>query len=389
MATSAALRTGISLAFTEEQDMLRTAVREFAAREIAPIAAEYDERDEFPMHLWKPLGELGFLGIGFPEEYGGAGGGYQELQMLGEELAYASFGIALSVFAHAALACKPILVLGTEDQKRRYLPRALKGELIGCWGLTEPDAGSDVAGLKTRAVRDGDHWVLNGAKMFATNGNICDFVVVAAKTDLQAGLKGISLFIVDRDNPGVQVSRKLKKVSCRSSDTAEVAFTDCRVPRQALLGPEGSGFIEALKTLEGGRVVAVGAALGIARAAMDAALKYAKERQAFGQPIGKFQAIGFKFADMATEIEAARCLGLKVSWLADNKLPCAKEASMSKLFSSEVCKRVVNEALQVFGGYGLMMEYDIQRYWRDAKLLEIGEGTSEIQRGIIAKYLGL
>ncbi|MBM3274963.1 MAG: acyl-CoA dehydrogenase family protein [Candidatus Sericytochromatia bacterium] len=374
---------------TEEQEMLRSALRDFSAREVAPIAAEYDDRDEFPMHLWTKLGDLGFLGIGFPEAYGGSGGGFQEVQIAGEELAYASFGIALSIFAHTSLACRPILQLGTQAQQRRYLPDALRGLKIGAWGLTEPDAGSDVAGLKTRAVRQGDHWILNGSKMFCTNGNICNFVVAAARTDPDAGMKGISLFIVDRGTPGLHVSRKLKKISCKASDTAEVVFTDCKVPADALLGPPGSGFIEALKTLEGGRVIAVGAALGIARAAMDTAMKYARERMAFGQSIGKFQAIQFKFADMATEIEAARCLGQKVAWLADSGLPCAKEASMSKLFSSEMCKRVVNEALQVFGGYGLMMEFDVQRYWRDAKLLEIGEGTSEIQRGIIAKHLGL
>ncbi len=389
MAIATPPRTGISMAYTEEQDMLREAIREFAAKEVAPIAAEYDERDEFPMHLWRRVGELGFLGAGFPEEYGGSGGGFQELQIMGEELSYASFGIALSVFAHGVLSCRPILALGTEEQKRKYLPGAMRGEKIGAWALTEPDVGSDVAGLKARAVRHGDHWILNGAKMFCTNGNICHYAVVAAKTDPDKGMKGISLFLVDRGTPGMHVSRKLKKISCKSSDTAEITFTDCRVPGDALLGPEGTGFYEALKTLEGGRVTASGAAIGIARAAMDAALKYAKERTAFGQPIGKFQAIAFKFADMATEIEAARCLGMKVAWLADSGQPCAREASMSKLFSSEMCRRVVNEALQVFGGYGLMMETDVQRYWRDAKLLEIGEGTSEIQRGIIAKMLGL
>lgn len=388
MATTLVKR-GIDLNPTEEQEMLRASLRDFAARRIAPIAAEYDEKDEFPVHLWRELGDLGLLGIGFPEEYGGSGGGFLELQILGEELSYASFGVGLSVFAHCTLSCKPILALGTEEQKRKYLPGALKGEKIGSWGLTEPDAGSDVAGIKTRAFRDGDTYVINGSKMFCTNGNICNYVIVAAKTDPDAGLKGISLFIVDRDTPGVHISRKLLKVSCRASDTAEIGFVDCKVPVGALLGTENVGFFEALKTLEGGRVVAGGAAIGIARAAMDAALKYAKERMAFGQPISKFQSIQFKFADMATEIEAARWLGIRVAWLADQGLPCAKEASMSKLFSSEVCKRVVNEALQIFGGYGLMMEYDVQRFWRDAKLLEIGEGTSEIQRGIIARHLGL
>lgn len=384
-----AAKTGLSFAYTEEQELLREAVREFVAREMAPLAQEADEHDVFPLDLFRRMGEMGFLGLMFPEAYGGAGAGHIDGQIMLEEMAYASAGIALGVFAHLLLACKPILILGSERQKARYLVPGLRGEQIGAWGLTEPDVGSDVAALKTRAMRERDGWVLNGAKMFITNGPIADFVVVAARTDLSQGMRGISLFVVDKGTPGFSVGKKLKKVSVRGSETAELVFSNCRVPDDALLGPLNEGFYEAMKTLQGGRVIGTGYGLGIARAAFDAAMRYAKERVQFGQAIAKFQVIQHRLAEMATQIEAARALGQRAAWLADEGLPCVKEASMAKLFASEMCTQVCNMAVQLHGGYGLMMEYDVQRFWRDAKLLEIGEGTSEIQKGIIAKQLGL
>lgn len=382
-------QTGLCFAYTPEQEALRHSVREFAGREIAPVADEADETDVFPVDVFRRMGEMGYLGVMFPEEVGGTGGGYIEGQIMLEEMAYASAGIALGVFAHLLLACKPILLLGNEEQRRRYLLPGLRGEKIGAWGLTEPDVGSDVASLRTKAVRDGDHWVLTGSKMFITNGPIADFVVVAARTDPSPGIRGISLFLVERGTPGFSVGKKLKKVSVRGSETAELVFEQCRLPDSALLGPENEGFYEAMKTLQGGRVTGTGYGLGIARAAFDAAMRYAKERVQFGQPIAQFQVIQHMLADMATRIEAARSLGQKASWMADQGLPCIQEASMAKLFASEMCTQVCNMAVQIHGGYGLMMEYPVQRFWRDAKLLEIGEGTTEIQKGIIAKQLGL
>ncbi len=389
MVSASLPQTGLCFAYTPEQEALRQSVREFAAREIAPVADHADEHDAFPMDVFRRMGEMGYLGLMFPEEVGGAGGGYIEGQIMLEEMAYASAGIALGVFAHMLLACKPLLLLGDEDQRRRYLLPSLRGQRIGAWGLTEPDVGSDVASLRTRAVREGNEWVLTGSKMFITNGPIADFVVVAARTDQSAGMRGISLFVVEQGTPGFTVGKKLKKIAVRGSETAELVFDQVRLPPSALLGPEGEGFYEAMKTLQGGRVTGVGYGLGIARAAFDAALRYAKERIQFGKPIADFQVIQHKLADMATQIEAARSLGQKAAWLADNGQPCIREASMAKLFASEMCTQVCNMAVQIHGGYGLMMEYPVQRFWRDAKLLEIGEGTSEIQRGIIAKQLGL
>lgn len=379
----------MDLSFSEEQELFRKAIHAFAEKEIAPIAREYDEREEYPLHVFRQMGELGYLGLKFPPEYGGGGVDIVTCTILAEEMGYVSAGIFLGIYVHVFLALNSIAACGSEAQKQAYLAPGIRGDKIGAWGFAEPDAGSDPAAMRTRAIRGGDHYALNGTKMYITNGSIADFVVVTAVTDPAQGLRGLSLFIVDKGTPGFAASRKLRKLGVRASDTAELVFQDCRVAADHRLGQENVGFYDAMKTLTEGRVIAAAFAVGLARAAFDQTLRYAKQRVAFGQPIGKFQGIQWMLCDMAVELEAAKLLTYQAAWKADQGLPFIGEASMAKLYASEAATRIANHAVQIHGGIGFMMESDIQRFYRDCKLLEIGEGTSQIQRNTIARQLGL
>ncbi len=379
----------LSYAFTEEQEDLRQMVREFATAEILPLVEEAERHEKFPVEVIPKLGELGLLGIVFPEEYGGIGADKIMECIFVEEMAKVSAGITASVNAHADLAAFPIYKFGTEEQRTRYLPDAIAGETIGAYAITEPNTGSDAAGLATHAVKKGDSYVINGRKNFITNGTVCDFCLVAAYTDKSKRGEGISVFIVDRNTPGFEVTRKLEKMGHRSSDTAELLFEDCVVPEEALLGGKEGAFGALMEALITGRVSHGVKSAAIAEAAFEAALQYATEREAFGRSLSKFQAIRFKLATMATQIEAAKALAYKAAWLYANGKPCVKEASMAKYFSAEVADYVTREAVQIHGGYGYVIEYPVERYYRDAKLASITEGTSEIQQMIISKELGL
>lgn len=379
----------IGFTLTEEQEMFRKAISEFASREIAPLARVWDERGEYPMELFRKMGGLGYLGVPFSAEYGGGGGGYLTTAILAEELGYASAGIALGVYVHVALALTGIATSGTDEQKRRYLAPGIAGEKVGAWGFAEAGAGSDPGSIKTRARRDGDGYILSGSKMFITNGTFADFVVVTATTAPEKKSKGLSLFIVERGAPGFSSSQKIPMLGMRAAQTAELVFDDCRIPAENRLGEEDTGFLDVMKTLTLGRIMAAAFALGLARAAFDASLKHARERVQFGQPIGQFQGLQWMLADMSVDIEAARLLTWQAAWRADQGLPHIKEASIAKLFATEAATRIAGQALQIHGGYGFMMESSVQRFYRDAKLLEIGEGTSQIHRNVIAKQLGL
>ncbi len=375
--------------FNEEQRMLQDMVRKFAQKEVEPISEKLDEEDEFSFELFRRMGELGFFGLPFPVKYGGSDAGAIGACIFTEEMAKANSGVAASAMAHVNLALMPIYVFGTEEQKKKYLIPGIKGEKIGAFGLTEPYAGSDVQGIRTTAVKKNGQYIINGSKTFITNGSVADFVLVAAYTDKSKRSRGISVIIVERGTRGFKVGRKLKKLGWHASDTAELFFEDCAVPEENLLGSEGMGFINLMKTLHIGRINISAFALGIAEVAFEKALQYAKERVAFGQPIGKFQAIRFKLSRMITEIEAVRSLVYRAAWALDNGKEDKKLASIAKLKSSEVCQWVTREAIQIFGGYGFMMEYPLQRYFRDSMIFTIGEGTSEIHEEIIARELGL
>lgn len=379
----------IDFSLSEEQEMFRRAVEQFAKREVAPLADECDRTGCYPRQLLRRLGELGYLGVSFPVEFGGGGGDAISLAILAEALAKASAGIALGVYVHVALALSAVAAFGTEGQRRSYLTPGLRGERIGAWAFAEADAGSDPGAIRTRAVRDGDGFVVNGAKMFITNGTFADFFVTTVSTDPSRGMKGLSLFLVDRESPGFKVARRIEMLGVRAAETAELVFENCRVPRAALLGEENLGFAAAMRTLTLGRIMAAAFAVGLATAAFDRALAYAKERRAFGKPIGSFQGLAWTLADMATAIEAARVLTLKAAWKAARGEPHALEASQAKLFATEACTRVTEQALQIHGGSGYAMESPVQRFYRDCKVLEIGEGTSQIQRNTIARQLGL
>jgi alkylation response protein AidB-like acyl-CoA dehydrogenase len=379
----------LSYAFTDEQEDLRQMVREFAQAEVLPLVEEAEANEQFPVELLPKLGELGLLGIVFPEEYGGIGLDKVTECIFVEEMAKVCAGITASVNAHADLAAFPIYKFGTDQQKEKYLPRSISGELIGAYAITEPNTGSDAAGLASRAVKKNGGYVLNGRKNFITNGTICDYCLVAAYTDKERRGEGISVFIVDRDTPGFEVTRKLEKMGHRSSDTAELVFEDCEVSDETLLGGKEGAFGALMEALITGRVSHGVKSAAIAEAAFDEALKYAKEREAFGRALGKFQAISFKLATMATKIDAAKALAYKAAWLYSTGQPCVKEASMAKFFSAEVADYVCREAVQIHGGYGYIVEYPVERYYRDAKLASITEGTSEIQLLIIGKELGL
>jgi hypothetical protein len=372
---------------TEEEQQIKRSVREFAEAEIAPNVMEWDEAQHFPTELLPKLAELGLMGSIFPEEYGGAGMGPVEYAIITEEIARVDPSVALSLAAHVGLCSTHIYLAGTEEQKRRYLAPLARGEKLGAWGLTEPSSGSDAAGMKTTAVRQDRFWVLNGMKNFTTHGTYADTFVLLAITDRSLGNKGISAFIVERGTPGLLSGRKENKLGMRASDTASVILEDCRVPRENLLGEVNKGFLDALRVLDGGRITIGALAVGLAQGALEAALKYAKERTAFGRPIAEFQAIQWKLADMATQIEAARLLVLQAAALKAENKPVKKLASMAKMFASEMAVKVAEEAIQIHGGYGFTKDYPVEKYWRDSKLLTIGEGTSEVQRMLIAGEL--
>jgi alkylation response protein AidB-like acyl-CoA dehydrogenase len=385
----AAFKEEVNLDFdlTEEQLQISRLAREFAESEIAPHALEWDEAQEFPVDAMKKLGELGFLGVLVPQEYGGAGLGYIEYVSIIEEISRVDGAIGLSVAAHNSLCSNHILTFGTESQKREYLPGLASGQWLGAWGLTEPEAGSDASGTQTTAVRDGDGYVLNGSKTFTTHGTYGDVFVLMAVTDRSKENRGISAFIIQKGTPGMHPGKKENKLGCRASDTSEVILENCRIPAGNLLGQEGEGFINCLEILDGGRISIAALAVGMAQGAFEASLKYAKQRSQFGRPISEFQAIQWKLADMATEIEAARLLTYRAAALKNQNKPSTKESSMAKLYAGEMSVRVTNEAIQIHGGYGYVKEYPVEKFYRDAKISTIGEGTSEIQRLVIARQL--
>lgn len=371
----------------EEQQQIKMSVREFAESEIKPHVSEWDETQHFPDELRKPLAELGLLGVIFPEEYGGAGMGYVEYATIIEELARVDGSVGLSVAAHNSLCSNHIYMFGTEEQKQKYLVPLTQGETWGAWGLTESQAGSDSAGTRTNAVKNNGGWTVNGSKNFITHAITGNTLVAVAVTDKEKGNKGISAFIFDKTMEGFRPDKKENKLGMRASETASVVFEDCYVPDENRLGNLGEGFLQAMKILDGGRISIAALSVGIAQGAFEAAVKYAKERHQFGQPIAEFQAIQFKLADMATQIEAARLLTLQAAALKDAGKTLTKQSAMAKLFASETAVKVAEESIQIHGGYGYTKDYPAEKYWRDAKLCTIGEGTSEIQRMVIAKQL--
>ena len=372
---------------TEEQQQIKMSVREFAEAEIAPHVMEWDESQHFPVELMPKLAELGLMGVIFPENYGGAGMGYVEYATIIEELSRVDGSVGISVAAHNSLCSNHIYAYGSEEQKNKYLAPLARGEHLGAWGLTEPGAGSDASGTKTTAVREGDGWLVNGSKNFITHAIHADTCVAMAVTDRSKRSKGISAFIFEKGMKGFTPSKKENKLGLRASETASVVFEDCFVSNEQLLGEEGEGFVNAMQILDGGRISIAALALGIAQGAYESALRYSKERQQFGKPIAEFQAIQFKLADMATQIDAARLLMYRAAWLKDQGKTVTRESSMAKLFASEVSVAVCEEAIQVHGGYGYTKDYPPEKYWRDSKLCTIGEGTSEIQRIIIAREI--
>jgi alkylation response protein AidB-like acyl-CoA dehydrogenase len=372
---------------TEEQVLLRRTVREFAEAEIRPHVMEWDEAQEFPLDLLPKLAGLGLTGIQFPEAYGGAGLSAVDYCICIEELARVCPAIALSVAAHNGLCSAHIGTFASEEQKRQFLPRLVRGEVLGAWGLTEAGAGSDAAGMRTTAVRQGQCWVINGAKTFITHGRIGGVMVVIAVTDRTKGHRGISAFIVEHGTPGMTAGKKENKLGMRASDTSEVIFDNCRIPAGQLLGEEGQGFINTLQVLDAGRIGIAALSVGLAQGAFEAALQYAKDRHQFGQPIAEFQAIQWKLADNATRIEAARLLTYRAAHLRDQGARTTRESSIAKLFASEIAVKSADDSVQIHGGYGFVKDYPAEKYFRDVKLLTIGEGTSEIQRLVIARQL--
>lgn len=373
--------------FTEDQKMLKQTVRDFAEKEIAPTVMEFDEKQEFPFEIMKKAGELGLMGIMFPEEYGGAGLGYVEYALAVDELSRVDGSVGIAIAAHNGLCGGHLYLAGNEDQKQRYLAPLARGEKIGGWSLTEPTAGSDAGGTKTVATQDGGDWILNGAKTFTTHGSVGDIIVVFGVTDKDKGKKGISAFVIEQGHPGFRPGKIENKMGLRASDTAEVIMEDCRVPNTQLVGERGAGFVDAMKILDGGRISIAALALGMARGAYEAALKYSTQREQFERPIAHFQAVQFMLADMATKIEAASLLTYRSAWMKDQGMNVTKESAMAKLFASEIGVEVADKALQVFGGYGFVKDFPVEKYYRDMKLCTIGEGTSEIQRLVIAREL--
>lgn len=376
----------MNLRFTEEQEMMRKMVRDFAEKEVAPFV-EKMEAGEFPRSILKKMGELGLMGIPIPEEYGGAGMDFTSYIIAIEEISMVSATLGVILSVHTSVGTTPIVYFGTEEQKQRYVPKLAAGEYVGAFCLTEPNAGSDAASLKTRAVKKGEHYILNGSKMFITNGGEADTYIVFASTNPDAGSRGITAFIVDKNSPGLVVGKNEHKMGLNGSKTVQLTFEDMKVPAENRLGEEGEGFKIALANLDVGRIGIATQALGIAEAALEAAIAYAKERHQFGKPIAAQQGVGFKLADMATAVDAAKLLIYQAAYLRQNGEKCGKEASMAKLFASKTAVEVATEAIQVFGGYGYTKEYPVERYFRDAKITEIYEGTSEIQRIVISKHL--
>lgn len=373
--------------FTESMIMVRDMARNFAEKEIRPTVMKFDESQEFPYEIMKHLGELGFLGVIFPEEYGGAGFSYLEYVTIIEEVSKVDPSVGLSIAAHNSLCCNHIYMFGSDAQKKKYLPELVTGKKIGAWALTEPTSGSDAGGMLTTATLDGDHYVLNGSKNFITHGSVGHVTVVMANSDKEKGKKGISAFIVDNDTPGFIVSKKENKLGMRCCDTSALAFDNCRVPKANLLGEEGTGLSQALAVLDGGRISIAALSLGIAQGALEASMKYSKERKQFGKAIGEFQGIQWKLADMATSIEAARLLTYRSAYLKSNGQDVTLESSMAKLYASEAAVVATNEAVQIHGGYGFIKDFPVEKFYRDVKLVTIGEGTSEIQKIVIARNL--
>ncbi|WP_347490942.1 acyl-CoA dehydrogenase [Desulfoscipio sp. XC116] len=378
----------MDFSLTRDQKMIRDVVYEFAQQEIAPKAANIDKSGQFPVDIVQKLAEMDLMGLPFPEQYGGAGADYISYCLALEEITRACASTGLTYEAHISLGCAPIYLFGSEEQKRKYLSMLCSGESIGSFGLTEPEAGTDAGGTKTTATLNGDEWVINGSKCFITNAGYAKFVTITAVTDKSKGKRGISAIIVPTDTPGFTVRAGYEKMGLHGSNTTELFFDDVRVPKENLVGKENGGFKQFLQVLDGGRIAIGAMAVGITQACLDASLKYARERVQFGQSISKFQAIQFKLADIAASVEVARLTCLKAAWLKDNGLPCSKEAAIAKLYASEAATKAALEAIQIHGGYGYMKEFPVERYLRDAKLLEIGEGTSEVQRMVIARLLG-
>ncbi len=375
------------LFFTDEHSMLVDMVRDFAKTEIAPIAQEMDEKCEIPKHIIEQMSELGLMGIPIPVKYGGAGMDMVAYAAAVMELAKVDASVAITMAAHTSLGTMPIAISGTEEQKQKYLPKLASGEVIGAFGLTEPEAGSDAGATKTKAELDGNEYVVNGGKIFITNSSLAGFLTITTNIVENGESKGIGALIVETDNPGLKIGPKEQKMGWRASDTRQLFFEDMRVSKENLLGQPAEGFKTFLKTLTGGRISVAALSCGTAEGAYQKALDYANERKAFGKEIYKFQAVGFKLADMATDIEAAKLLTFHAAWMRDQNKDVIKEAAMAKLFASEAAMRITTEAIQVLGGYGYVKEYDVERFFRDAKVLEIGEGTSEVQRMIIAREL--
>jgi alkylation response protein AidB-like acyl-CoA dehydrogenase len=384
----------VEFSLTDEQQQLRRTVREFAEGEITPHVMEWDEASKFPLEIVPKLADMGFLGVVFPEKYGGAGMGYVEYAIIIEELSRVDGSVGIIVAAHNSLCTNHIYKFGSEAQKQKYVVPLAQGEKLGCWSLTEPEAGSDAGGTRTVAARKDGCWVLNGSKTFTTNGHYADVCVAMAVTDASKKSHGISAFILEKGTTGFRPGKKENKLGLRASDTSEVVFTDCRIPGENLLGKEGEGFVNSLQILDGGRISIAALGLGMAQGAYESAVRYANQRKQFGKAIAEFQAIQFKLADMATQIEAARLLTYQAAWLADQAIArgdtdarFTRESSMAKLYAGEVAVRVANEAVQIHGGYGFIKDYPAEKYYRDVKLCTIGEGTSEIQRLVIARQI--
>ncbi|MDE0582870.1 acyl-CoA dehydrogenase [Planococcus sp. 11815] len=372
---------------SEEHKMIRKMVRDFAKNEVAPTAEQRDEEESFDMKIFHQMAELGLTGIPWPEEYGGIGSDYLAYCIAVEELSRVDGSVGVILSAHTSLAGWPVYTFGTEEQKQKYLRPMAEGTKVGAYGLTEPSAGSDAGSMKTSAKEDGDHYILNGSKIFITNGGIADIYVVFAVTDPDSKHKGTTAFIVEKDFEGFSVGKKEKKLGIRSSPTTEIIFDNCRVPKENVLGELGQGFKIAMQTLDGGRNGIAAQAVGIAQGAMDAAVDYAKEREQFGKPIAANQGISFKLADMATGIEASRLLTYQAAWLESNKLSYSKESAMAKLMAGDTAMKVTTEAVQVFGGYGYTKDYPVERFMRDAKITQIYEGTQEVQRLVISRMV--
>jgi alkylation response protein AidB-like acyl-CoA dehydrogenase len=376
-----------SFALTDEQEQLRKEIRDFAAREIAPNVMRWDEASEFPLEVVKKLGEMGLMGAIFPVDLGGSGLGYVDYALAVEELSAVDGSIGIIVASHNSLCANHIFVAGNEAQRRKYIPLLASGKWLGAWGLTEPGSGSDAGSARTTAVRRGDNWVLNGNKTFITNGHYADVSVIIAVTDKSQGTRGLSAFVVEKGTPGFRAGKKENKLGLRASDTSELIFEDCEIPGENLLGEEGHGFIDSMRILDGGRISIAALSLGIGRGAYEAARRYVKQRHQFGKAISEFQGIQWKLADMATGLDAARLLTLRAAVMKDAGQKTTLESSMAKLMASEVAVKVCDEAVQLHGGYGFIKDYPVEKFYRDVKLCTIGEGTSEIQRLIIAREI--